>query len=99
MASSIPTWALTEHRDWEEGHKEYRRRRAREYNEGQIRQAIRGERVEEIEAASVEADGTILGEPWFSAWLTMAAFLAGEGRFKEILPPREWLAEKLRSSV
>lgn len=74
----------------------YYRRRAREHSELAARQKVRELRVEEIDATSVNADDmTILGEPWFDAWLTVATCLAVEGRFHEILPPKVWLAGKM----
>lgn len=103
MPSSIPVWARNQAKDdWEEGRKVYRQIRGYERSESGIRQHLRRIRVQEIETAPVVmADGepTILGEPWFSAWLTTATFLAVEGRFKEIKPPREWLAEKLQQDL
>ena len=99
----IPVWARDQARDdWEEGRKIYYRIRASEYGEVRVRQRLRRIRVQEIEAAPVvmvNGEPTILGELWFDAWLTMAVFLAIEGRFKEIKPPREWLAEKLRRDM
>ena len=99
MTNGIPTWAHSQaNDDWEEAREAYYRRRAGEIREIHIRQRLRRIRVQEIEAAPVvmvSGEPTILGEPWFDAWLTTAVFLAFEGRFKEIKPPREWLAEKL----
>jgi len=101
--NGIPAWARSRaEEDWGEGRKIYYRIRASEYGEVRVRQALRKIRVQEIEAAPVVMVGgepTILGEPWFDAWLTTAAFLAFEGRFKEIKPPREWLAEKLQQDL
>ena len=101
--NEIPIWAhVPPEDDWEEAHKAYYRRRAGEICEIHIRQRLRKIRVQEIEAAPVvmvNGEPTILGEPWFDAWLTTATFLALEGRFKEIKPPREWLAEKLRRDM
>jgi hypothetical protein len=103
MPSSIPAWAHSQPKDdWDEARKAYYRRRAGEITEIQIRQRLRRIRVQEIEAAPVvivDGEPTVLGEPWFNAWLTTATFLALEGRFKEIRPPREWLAEKLQQDL
>ena len=103
MPSSMPIWASGQPKDdWDEARKAYYRRRAGEIREIHIRQRLRRIRVQEIETAPVVMAGgepTILGEGWFYAWLTTATFLAFEGRFKEIKPPREWLAEKLRKDM
>jgi len=96
---SLPAWGITRpDDDWKEGRGTYYAMRRREMREVGVRQQYRKVRVGEIKAAPVvmvDGEATILGEPWFDAWLTVAAFLALEGKFGEIKPPREWLAEKV----
>ena len=102
---SLPAWAMRaqdqdELRDQEDGYKSHREQRARAFGGLRARQAIRAERIREINTADVEitdGDPMILGEHWRGAWLTVAAYLAVEGRFGEVKTPEEWLAEKVLS--
>ena len=96
---SLPAWGITRpDDDWEESRETYYAIRRREVREVKVRQQYRKIRVKEINVAPVvmvDGEATILGEPWFDAWLTVAVYLALEGKFGEIRPPREWLAEKV----
>ena len=99
----LPAWAMRtptekELQDQEDGYKSYRNQRARAFGGLRARQAIRAERIREINAADVvmaNSEPTILGEHWRGAWLTVATYLAVEGRFGEVKTPEEWLAEKV----
>lgn len=100
---SLPAWAVRtqakeELQDQEDGYRSHRNQRARAFGGLRARQAIRAERIREINAADVVMDDgnpTILGEHWRGAWLTVAAYLYVEGRFGEVKTPEEWLAEKV----
>lgn len=98
--TSLPAWAIpVEADDYGEATKEYYRSELERRSSIIRRQAYRRIKVEAIKGAEVEiVDGhpMILGEPWFNAWLTMAVFLAVDGKFHEIEPdPRAWLAKKM----